>query len=249
MSVVNVDSVKSLSGFLTSIFFLNKSKTEKYNFGSSDVDKFGFGVTFKSNNLGTSSLQGAGFVSTLANVCRRNYLFQILTTTGVHIFAHEVGHALFAYLFTDRGSEIIIKFDQCAGVTITPFCTTKLANWKQTIIGMAGPMADVTLCALKLVAAYALKMLSSSIAPSSNVAAAGLSLTSGILVFGACIWMLGELTYAFCGAVHSMRQDDSGEEDDFRMIANRGKFHLAGASLALVTQCALVAGTAMKYLF
>ncbi|MGC1878793.1 MAG: hypothetical protein WA347_09090 [Rhabdochlamydiaceae bacterium] len=231
MSIINVNSFGTFFSFLKSAFLLDDSK--KYNFGSPNINEFGIGISFEKGHIENKPLLGAGFVSALANVFRNNYPFQVATNAGVHITAHELGHAGAAYALTGKCSEIAIKIDQCAGETHIPRCVTKLAGWKKTVIDVAGPMADVALCACKLMGASALRNFSSSIAPSSPATSVALSSATGVLAFGAMIWIAGELTYAFCGVVNR------NEVDDFKKIADRGKIHLAVASLALVTECAL----------
>ena len=95
MSIINVNSCGTFFSFLKSAFLLDDSK--KYNFGSPNINEFGIGISFEKGHIENKPLLGAGFVSALANVFRNNYPFQVATNAGVHITAHELGHAGAAY--------------------------------------------------------------------------------------------------------------------------------------------------------
>ncbi|MGC1878579.1 MAG: site-2 protease family protein [Rhabdochlamydiaceae bacterium] len=236
MSTTNVNSFGTFGNFIKTALFLDAPK--RYNFGSTNVDEFGIGLSFEKGGVEDDSLQEAGMISTLANIYRNNYPLQVATNAGTHIIVHELGHFAAMYAFTGKCSEIAIIVDQCGGVTYLPRCINKFTGWKRTVISVAGPMADVALCACKLMTASALRSFASSIAPSSLAGSMALLSIAGVLSFGAVLWIAQELTYAFCGAVKPPGKEP-GKGDDFQKIAAQGPVHLAAASLALVTECAL----------
>lgn len=171
-------------------------------------------------------LEGAGFISKIAIKCLNSNVFRWITQGYAHIFVHEMSHALTLKLFTNQDPMIRVFKSSCTGGCIPPSASETLPIWKKTIVKVAGPMGNIALCTCKLVAATALKSyLSWPIA----LAIGG----------GAVIWMTGELLYAYTSALNR----DAG---DFGCIARYGDSHLALASIALVSQCALGIFAAIK---
>lgn len=189
---------------------------------------FGTKVKFENelpSHLTPPSLDGAGVISQLAFKFVKSNAFHWITQSHLHLFAHEMSHALACTVFTRQTAEVTIFYKR-AGYTRHPPEVNYASDWKKTAIEIAGPMGDVTLSICKLVAAIALKSyLSWPVA---------LALGSG-----AVIWMFGELFYAYVSA----SKMDSG---DFGHIASRGNTHLALASTALISQCALGVFAAIK---
>jgi hypothetical protein len=122
-------------------------------------------------------------------------------------------------VLTGQNSEVIFFTSLCVGMNRYPSAMGNASDWKQTAINIAGPMGDMAFSSCKLVAATALKSyLSWPVA---------LALGSG-----AVMWMSGELLYAYVSA-------SNRSHGDFGWIARRDHTHLALASTALVSQCAL----------
>ena len=190
---------------------------------------FGTKVRFQNelpSHLSPPSLDGAGAISQLASKCLNSNAFRWITQSYTHVFVHEMSHAIACKVLTGQNSEVDFFTSPCLGKTALPPAVTYASDWKQTVICIAGPMEDVAFSTCKLVAATALKSyLSWPVA---------LALGSG-----AVIWMSGELLYAYVSASNK-------DHGDFGMIARRGNTHLALASTALVSQCALGVFAAIK---
>jgi hypothetical protein len=173
-----------------------------------------------------SNLNGAGVISQLAYKFFKSNAFHWITQLHTHVFVHEMGHALSIKALTGQNSEVKIFYKR-GGVTQPPAALRYASDWKQTVVEAAGPMADIAFSTCKLVAATALKRyLSWPVAL--------------VLGSGAVMWMFGELLYAY---VSASKKDDG----DFGCIARRGNTHLALASTALVSQCALGIFAAIKF--
>ena len=189
---------------------------------------FGTKVKFENklpSHLTPPSLDGAGVVSQLAFKFLKSNAFHWITQSNLHLFVHEMSHALACKVLTGQTSEVNFFYKR-GGYNQLPPAVNYASDWKKTAIDIAGPMGDITLSTCKLVAATALKSyLSWPIA---------LALGSG-----AVIWMSGELLYAYVSA----SKRDGG---DFGCIARRGNAHLVLASAALISQCALGIFAAIK---
>lgn len=167
-------------------------------------------------------------ISQLAIKCGQSRAFCWCIQGYLHIFTHEMGHALAYKFFTEKKPKITILIHSCTGVSKYSEEIGSLPAWKQTVIDSAGPMAQMALSSCKL---------------------AGVILLKNYLPFpirvllggGAAFCMSAELVKA---AVSASLQD----EDDFGLIAQRGKKHLGIASLALITECALGIFAAVKLL-
>ncbi len=172
------------------------------------------------------ALSGAGLISTLAIKCINSTAFRLISQGYLHIFVHEMGHAISCKLLTKKDSTIKIFTNSCTGVNITPESFKNLSDWEQSVSDAAGPLANIAFSSLKLVAAAALK----------DYLTVPLSLVLGS---GGVIWISGELLYAY---ICSSKEN----EGDFGRIAQRSGFHLSIASVAIVAQCALGLFTAIK---
>lgn len=190
-----------------------------------------FGTIVKFQNelpsyLTPPNLDGAGVVSQLAFKCINSNAFRWITQGYTHVFVHEMSHALACKVLIGQNSEVDFFTSLCIGKNRLPPAVACASGWKQTVIYTSGPMGDIAFSTCKLVAATALKSyLSWPVA---------LALGSG-----AVVWMSGELLYAYVSAA----KKDNG---DFGNIARRGNTHLALASTALISQCALGIFAAIK---
>lgn len=216
--------------------FVNISFVKSILFGSpGDYDVFGSFVQFKDfskNRLSffqTPSLEGAGYLSYIANKLLNSNVFRFITLGYCHVFLHEFGHAFTGKLLTGSKSEIIVKTDTCAAFFLlyNEQDNNQAAEWKKTAIDVAGPMFDVTFTTIQIVVANALKgYISKPVA----------------LVIGcssAC-WIAGELLYAYLSINREVSSSvDVRQRDDFGFIKQRGKAHLVTATTALVAQSAL----------
>ncbi len=198
--------------FLRSVFFGSE--------GSYNI--FGTQVKFE-NRLPLDypfiSLHGAGLISKMAFKCLNSNAFRWVTQGYAHVFIHEMSHALAWKILTSQNSTIHISTSLCNGGTTHSNSSIKVADWKHTILGVAGPMGDIAFSSCKLVAATALK----------NYLPLPVTLALGS---GGVIWISGELFYAYISA----SKKDAG---DFGQIARRGNTHLAFASAAIICQIAL----------
>lgn len=167
------------------------------------------------------SLNGAGYISSLANKCLNSNALRWATQGYCHVLVHEMGHALACKLLTGRNSIITIKTDTCTAQVhhMPALDDDDTAHWKLSVIDVSGPMADMAFSTLKIVVANALK---------STVSQPVALLVAG----GAMAWMSGELFYAYI----STTQKNGG---DFCRIANRGTPHLIAATTLLISQAAL----------
>ena len=189
---------------------------------------FGIQVTFEndqSSNPTDRVLNGAGLVSKLVLKILKCDAFHHVTQSNLHVFMHEMGHALACKVFTGQNSEVRI-IDKRGGYTRPPNLIEQVSDWKKTMMEMAGPMGDVTFSICKLVVATTFK----------SYVSWPVALFIGI---GAAFWISGELLYAYVSAL----KKDNG---DFGKIAQRGNTHLAFATVALISQCVLGIFAAIK---
>jgi hypothetical protein len=206
--------------FLKSVFFGSE--------GSYNI--FGTKVKFQDElplNLTPPSLDGASVISKLAFNCINSNAFRWITQGYTHVFVHEMSHAIACKALTGQKSEVNFFTSLCIGMNEYPLTITYVSDWKKTVIYAAGPMGDIAFSTCKLVAATALKSYLSW----------PVALTLGS---GAVVWMSGELLYAYVSAANK-------DHGDFGKIASRGNIHLALASTALVSQCALGIFAAIKF--
>jgi hypothetical protein len=204
--------------FLKSVFFGYE--------GSYNI--FGTQVNFVNEfpqHLTPPTLDGAGVISQLAYKCLKSNAFHWITQLHTHSFVHEMSHALACKALTGQNSKVNVFYKR-GGLIQYPPAARNSSDWKSTVIDLAGPMGNVAFSTCKLNAATALKPYLSW--PVSLV-----------LGSGAVIVMSGELLYAYVSA----SKKDHG---DFGFIARRGNTHLALASIALISQCALGIFTAIK---
>jgi len=165
-------------------------------------------------------LEGAGFITKILTKCHESKILRWMTLGYTHLFIHEMGHALtFKLLTRDTFEPPIIQIFKRSCTGRFDYSIDIDSDWKETIVDVAGPMADVAFCSCKLIAATALK----------NHLPWPVSLT---LAGGALLWISGELLYAYTSASNK-------DDGDFGQIASRSKTHLALATTALVSQCAL----------
>ena len=172
-----------------------------------------------------ASLEGAGFITKAAISCINSNAFRWITQGYAHVFVHEMGHALPHQLFTHEDTMIKVFKSSCTGMG-SPI-DNSIPDWQKTIIFVAGPMADVAFCSLKLVAATALK----------NYLSWPIALALGS---GSVVWMSGELLYAYTSVLNK-------DQGDFGYIARYGDTHLALAGAALISECALGIFAAYKF--
>jgi hypothetical protein len=165
------------------------------------------------------SLEGAGVISRLALTCLNNNAFRWITQSYMHLFVHEMSHAITCKVLTGQNGNVDFFLDRNAGRTPYPQSFTNAVDWKKTVISIAGPMGNIAFSICKLVAATALK----------NYLAWPVRLALG---GGAVFWISGELLYAYVSASNK-------DQGDFGSIACLGPTHLAIASIAIVSQCAL----------
>ena len=99
-----------------------------------------------------STLDGAGLISTLAQAIIGSTIFRLASQGYLHVFVHEMGHALSFGLFKNQNTTVTIHQDTCTGVTDYPSTTGKIARWKNSVISAAGPMTNMAFSACKLVA-------------------------------------------------------------------------------------------------
>lgn len=158
------------------------------------------------------------FVGQAASVLLNNYTFKVLTFGYLHTMVHEMGHALTAKLFNVHSS-IKININNCIG------CTQynnykKLPLLKDSLVALAGPLADVIFSVSIIFAAF-------FASPFITVP------VSTFFALGAAIWITGELYYA----LDSLNSGDG----DFANIGRNGNLHLLFATVALITPVALTA--------
>ncbi len=165
-------------------------------------------------------------IAYMATRCLNSYAFRILTQGYAHTFVHEMGHALATRILTDKKPIVRIFTDLCMGSNSIPDLNG-VSPKACSIIYISGPMANMTFCGCKLVAAAALQSYI------STPVAVGLGT-------GAVIWMSGELFLAY---VSASRRDYG----DFGSLAQQGSRQLTLASTALIGQCALGLLAASKF--
>lgn len=144
-------------------------------------------------------------------LCLTNPAFCMLTFGYLHVFIHEMGHALATQAQgNNQDPRITVDTATCTGNT--------QGSGSSTLIGLAGPLAGVTLEVAKLVGATALAVLLPT--------PVGLSL--GIFIgTGAAIWIFGELMYALIGIL-------AGGTGDWEEIERNGTVDLAASLSAIL---------------
>jgi hypothetical protein len=186
---------------------------------------FGTSVKYKSDNY-NYSLKGAGFISQLASECINNNAFRLLTQSYVQVLVHEMSHVLAGKIFTGKNSNIVLYTNTCSAITSLPREFNELADWKKSVIDIAGPMGSIAFSSCKLMAATALK-------PHLSWPA------SLVIGSGAIMWISGELLYA---SVSASKKDHG----DFGCIAQKGNTHLALSTTAILSEVALGIFLAIK---
>lgn len=140
--------------------------------------------------------------------------FRVLNQSFVHIFVHEMGHALTARLLTDNRPHIHIFNNEYGGETRT---YKSDSQWKNSVAILGGPLLNMVFSCIKLAAAVLINKHISK----------GVSYYLGV---NALDWMLVELSYTF-------RTGLGVAEGDFNFFDN--PIHLRIALLAMISTCAL----------
>jgi hypothetical protein len=141
-------------------------------------------------------------------------LFRLVSGDALHTFVHEMGHAI-AYKLIIPGCTPVVTINETGGATQAKNRT----GWRNTVINLAGPLANMVFSGGKLAVAAAIRQ---------GYLGTPLAIVLG---GGALCHMALELGYACASA-----RDGDG---DFGDIANEGPKHLALASTALIGQTAL----------
>jgi len=185
-------------------------------FGSEgSYNVLGVDVTFKKKPQ-TRSSELDIIILKLATKCLDNKFFFIIIQGYLHVFIHEMSHAMASRLFS-IGSNIIILTNTCEGTTNCKGNT----YWEDTMINAAGSMGSIAFCTCKLALAIILKKY----IPFPITLVLGSS---------ALIWIAGELGYTFFSALQIY-------VGDYGQIARYGNIYLAVASVAILAECILIA--------
>src|ERR1700738_3570679 len=82
----------------------------------------GIKVRFKPYNqrLYCCSNGGGRSLQRLADYCLHARVFQMLTLTPLHIFIHEMGHAVVYKFFTGLNAKVVVISNACSGYTSFP---------------------------------------------------------------------------------------------------------------------------------
>ena len=192
---------------------------------------FGTPVTFERElpsdwTRNPPDLKGVDLISQLASKCINSNAFRLVTQGYIHLFIHEMSHALACKFVVGLNAKVTIFTSACVSRARFPQEMFSVEAWRQTFVSVAGPIGNIAFCACKLVVATRFKKYLSW----------PLALVLGS---GAVIWMCGELLYAYTSA----SKKDGG---DFGKIACHGNTHLALASTALIGQLALGTFAAIK---
>jgi len=163
-------------------------------------------VTFQKEHKTSSSKQPKYF-----------NIFFTITQGYVHVFVHEMSHAIMARLF-GLHSRVVMLVDFCSGETA--FGST--GPWKDVIILTSGCMGNIAFSTCKLALAIILK----------KYIAFPIYL---VLNTGSLTWIITDLVYTFIMPVLQKNQGDYGQ------IARLGNGYLAVASIALISECTLAA--------
>ena len=180
----------------------------------------GINITFENtSNREFPTLDGAGTISSLAEKCLKSTAFRLLTLSYVHVFVHEMSHALAYRLFESGNPSIHINTGTQDFGGWCSYPSPIVSKWGRICVSMAGSMGNIAFSTCQIVSSIALSHL---ISPP----------ISAILAGGAAIWICGELLYSY---VSGLKQDNG----DFGQIAKMGPNCLMLAAAALVSECAL----------
>lgn len=166
-------------------------------------------------------LRALGFA---AQTCIQNYAFQVLTLGYVHVFVHEMGHALANRILGGGECAITIRTTTCTGETGIGHHFSPITH---SIVDLTGPLMSVIFSSSQIFGAIAF------IHHLSIPVAVGISA-------GASVWIIGELFYA---TVSSLNRDPG----DFGQIASRGIVHYSICATLLIGASAL--GLSQTYTF
>ena len=153
----------------------------------------GIKINFVNHGYGSDAFSNTHFRQ-IAGAFTSNRSFQILSLGYLHVFVHEMGHALASKILNHSGTTTIdIKTGTCSGTT---------SNMSPgTFASLAGPLAGVTFEIVKLVGAVALAVLLPT----------PIGLPLGILIgAGSIVWIFGELMYALHGQVDWAEISENG---------------------------------------
>ena len=132
-----------------------------------------------------SNVFGEGLFAKTANCLLRNPVIKLASFGYLHVFIHEMGHALASKLCGDRRPSINVYTKPCRGTTIhsedRSFCCDRFVT-------LAGPILSTLWEVAKLIAAIALIIF---LPPP-------IGLPLGIFLgAGSAFWLFGEIAYAF----------------------------------------------------
>ncbi len=200
-------------GMLGSILFGCEGEYEilggKVQFGKYDDDT--------TSPVGTKSLP-LQIISNTARAIARNQVFKVVTFGYLHVFMHTIGHALAYKILTGSPLDIEIDTDSCGSLVDEDF---KLPPIKQFITSLSGPLLNMTLCSIQLVAATALCHY------------VGLPI-AGVIAGGSIMWICAEFAFAGCSMIK--------QEGDFANISRMG-------ILPFITSIAMLVGTSALGVF
>lgn len=166
------------------------------------------------------SLDRTPIISQLARQCMTTVCW--ITQGYTHVFVHEMGHAIACKALTGQNAEVRVFTGPCTGWTWLPRAAAQASDWKLIVMDLAGSMGNVTFSMCKLVAATALK----------NYLSWPVALVLG---GGAVIWVVFEVVQLLDACVAPLYERCSA----LGSIPVCGNTHLALASIALISQCAL----------
>jgi hypothetical protein len=148
-----------------------------------------------------------------ARECFTSYTFQCLSLGYLHIFVHEMGHALTNRLFSKSNKPPSIIISRAQGGVTSYARIEPDSPARRSLISAAGSLTNMLFSGALLISAEAFRTFA--------------LIPALILGTGSFLWMTGELLYAQTSAKHL----DGG---DFGQIALESPLHLLAAQTALV---------------
>lgn len=159
-----------------------------------------------------------GLESNCAHFGKLARLRSVIFREYLHVFVHEMSHALTHRLLYQRESTIGI-FDICEGITNSRNLPSLFLKWKDVMVSVAGPMGGIGVSFFELFAAVSL----------NNYLLLPICLVLGL---GSVFHISLELKSAFTSCLNK-------DKNDFGCIANHGNAYLAFASALVVGEVVL----------
>lgn len=207
--------------FVKSILFGSQGNYNVLGVKVSFENNFSFGGSFSNGldlgpgfNASAAIRQPVGFFVVNFMSLAKSHTFRVLTLGYLHVFVHEMGHALAAKILFGNSPQVSVFRNPSPELGNTNNAGGRnYGSIGDSIVHAAGPMADMIFSSCTIIAAIAFRTFIST--P-----------VTVCLVIGSVIWMTGEMCYAYASATKLTI-------GDFFYIRDNGWGHLLVATTIL----------------